>query len=111
MKFWTKITLTIVPALFLIACGTSGEVKDEGAGEAAGAAAGARDPALRLRRDRPANSRYGRRVRPGARDLSTRGRRGLLRRRRAIDSDAGARLGRYWRLAAAAVVIQQAAIH
>ena len=30
MKFWTKITLAIVPALFLIACGTSGEVKDEG---------------------------------------------------------------------------------
>ena len=32
MKFWTKITLTFVPVLFLIGCGTSGEVKDEGAG-------------------------------------------------------------------------------
>jgi peptidoglycan-associated lipoprotein len=38
MKFWIKITLAIVPALFLIACGTSGEVKDEGA---AGSGAGA----------------------------------------------------------------------
>jgi peptidoglycan-associated lipoprotein len=35
MKFWIKITLAIVPALFLIACGTSGEVKDEGAAGAA----------------------------------------------------------------------------
>ena len=35
MKFWIKITLAIVPALFLIACGTSGEVKDEGAADAA----------------------------------------------------------------------------
>jgi len=31
MKFWTKITLAFVPVLFLIGCGTSGEVKDEGA--------------------------------------------------------------------------------
>ena len=31
MKFWIKITLAIVPVLFLVACGTSGEVKDEGA--------------------------------------------------------------------------------
>ena len=35
MKFWTKIALAVVPALILIGCGTSGEVKDEGA--AAGA--------------------------------------------------------------------------
>jgi len=35
MKFWTKITLAFVPVLFLIGCGTSGEVKDEGAGDAA----------------------------------------------------------------------------
>ena len=35
MKFWTKITLAIVPVLFLIGCGTSGEVKDEGTGDAA----------------------------------------------------------------------------
>jgi peptidoglycan-associated lipoprotein len=35
MKFWIKITLAIVPALFLIACGTSGEVKDEGAADGA----------------------------------------------------------------------------
>lgn len=38
MKFWTKITLAIVPVLFLIGCGASGEVKDEDAGAAAGAA-------------------------------------------------------------------------
>jgi len=36
MKFWTKITLAFVPVLFLIGCGTSGEVKDEGADGAAG---------------------------------------------------------------------------
>ncbi|WP_455199136.1 peptidoglycan-associated lipoprotein Pal [Kaarinaea lacus] len=36
MKFWTKITLAFVPVLFLIGCGTSGEVKDDEA--AAGAA-------------------------------------------------------------------------
>ncbi|MEE8380000.1 MAG: peptidoglycan-associated lipoprotein Pal [Gammaproteobacteria bacterium] len=42
MKFWIKITLAIVPALFLIACGTSGEVKDDGAaGSGAGAGASA----------------------------------------------------------------------
>jgi peptidoglycan-associated lipoprotein len=41
MKFWIKITLAMVPALFLIACGTSGEVKDEGAGDAAGSGASA----------------------------------------------------------------------
>jgi peptidoglycan-associated lipoprotein len=34
MKFWTKITLALVPALFLIGCGTSGEVKEGGAGAA-----------------------------------------------------------------------------
>ena len=39
MKFWTKIMLAVVPALFLIACGTSGEVKDESADSAAGAGA------------------------------------------------------------------------
>ncbi len=39
MKFWTKITLAMLPALFLIGCGTSGEVKDEGA--AAGGAGSA----------------------------------------------------------------------
>ena len=38
MKFWTKITLAFVPVLFLIGCGTSGEVKDEGAAGSAGAA-------------------------------------------------------------------------
>ena len=38
MKFWTKITLAFVPVLFLIGCGTSGEVKDEGAGDAASSA-------------------------------------------------------------------------
>ena len=35
MKFWIKITLAFVPVLFLVACGTSGEVKDEGAGAGA----------------------------------------------------------------------------
>ena len=39
MKFWTKITLTFVPVLFLIGCGTSGEVKDEGADAATTSAA------------------------------------------------------------------------
>lgn len=38
MKFWTKITLAFVPVLFLIGCGTSGEVKDEGAAGTTGAA-------------------------------------------------------------------------
>ena len=38
MKFWTKITLSFLPVLFLVACGTSGEVKDEGADAAAGSA-------------------------------------------------------------------------
>jgi peptidoglycan-associated lipoprotein len=37
MKFWTKITLALVPALFLIGCGTSGEVKEGSTGAAAGA--------------------------------------------------------------------------
>ena len=37
MKFWTKITLALVPALFLIGCGTSGEVKDKAAADAAAA--------------------------------------------------------------------------
>lgn len=35
MKFWTKITLAIVPVLFLIGCGATGEVADEGAGAGA----------------------------------------------------------------------------
>jgi len=35
MKFWTKIALAIVPVLFLIGCGTTSEVADEGAGSAA----------------------------------------------------------------------------
>jgi len=39
MKFWTKITLAIVPALILMACSTPGEVTDEGAGAAGAAAA------------------------------------------------------------------------
>lgn len=37
MKFWAKAALAILPALLLLGCGTSGEVKDEttgGAGEA-----------------------------------------------------------------------------
>jgi len=37
MKFWAKAALAILPALLLIGCGTSGEVKEEiagGAGEA-----------------------------------------------------------------------------
>lgn len=38
MKFWTKITLAIVPVLFLIGCGATGEVTDDGAGAGAGAA-------------------------------------------------------------------------
>jgi peptidoglycan-associated lipoprotein len=29
MKFWTKIVLTIIPALVLLGCGTSGEVQEE----------------------------------------------------------------------------------
>ncbi len=40
MKFWTKITLALLPALFLIGCGTSGEVKDEGADGAGASGAG-----------------------------------------------------------------------
>ena len=36
MKFWTRTTLAIVPVLFLIGCGTSGEVQEDEA--AAGAA-------------------------------------------------------------------------
>jgi peptidoglycan-associated lipoprotein len=35
MKFWTKIVLTIIPALVLLGCGTSGEVQEEAAGGAA----------------------------------------------------------------------------
>ena len=39
MKFWIKLTLAIVPVLFLVACGTSGEVKDEAAATDSGASA------------------------------------------------------------------------
>jgi peptidoglycan-associated lipoprotein len=35
MKFWTKIVLTIIPALVLLGCGTSGEVQEEAAAGAA----------------------------------------------------------------------------
>jgi peptidoglycan-associated lipoprotein len=35
MKFWSKIMLAVIPALFLIGCGTSGEVQDDGTGAAA----------------------------------------------------------------------------
>lgn len=38
MKFWIKITLTIVPVLFLVACGTSGEVKDDAAADSGASA-------------------------------------------------------------------------
>jgi len=34
MKFWAKAALAILPALLLLGCGTSGEVKDEAAGGA-----------------------------------------------------------------------------
>ncbi len=33
MKFWAKAALAILPALLLLGCGTSGEVKDEAAAE------------------------------------------------------------------------------
>jgi len=33
MKFWAKAALAILPALLLLGCGTSGEVKDETTGE------------------------------------------------------------------------------
>jgi peptidoglycan-associated lipoprotein len=39
MKFWIKLTLAIVPVLFLVACGTSGEVKDEAVADDSGASA------------------------------------------------------------------------
>lgn len=38
MKFWTKIALAIIPAMLLIGCGTSGEVKEDVAADATGAA-------------------------------------------------------------------------
>lgn len=38
MKIWTRITLALLPALFLIGCGTSGEVQDDGSAAGAGAA-------------------------------------------------------------------------
>ncbi|HFE32324.1 MAG TPA: peptidoglycan-associated lipoprotein Pal, partial [Gammaproteobacteria bacterium] len=44
MKFWAKAALAILPALLLLGCGTSGEVKDEtagGAGEATEVTTGA----------------------------------------------------------------------
>ncbi len=37
MKFWAKAAFAILPALLLLGCGTSGEVKDETAGGAGGA--------------------------------------------------------------------------
>lgn len=44
MKFWAKAALAILPALLLLGCGTSGEVKDEtaagGAGDATEVASG-----------------------------------------------------------------------